>query len=910
MMEKKDQHAAQKAWHAISVADVLREMDVEPEAGLSADDAVQRKEQYGPNTITQEKGTPAWKRFLLQFNQPLIYILLAATLITSLLHEWIDSAVIFAVVFVNAVIGFFQEAKALKALDALSRSMSSSVSVIRDGREQHIQSSELVSGDIVALSSGDKVSADMRLIYSRDVQINESSLTGESVPVQKQTEELDESTGLADRASMAYAATFVTYGRAKAVVVATGDQTEVGRISEMISKADDLETPLTIKIAQFSHMLLYVILALALVTFVIGIIRGQSVVDMFMAAIALCVGAIPEGLPAAVTITLAIGVSRMAQRKAIIRKLPAVETLGSTGIICSDKTGTLTENQMTVQRIFSGERLYTVSGVGYGAEGEITAETDTNEKEDEALKECLLAGLFCNDSRIVEKEGELSVEGDPTEGALLVSARKGEAFFPDGLPDLERKDSIPFESEYQYMATLHPGPEKSGRVYVKGSLERILSRSGDQLNGKGETVKIDRKAIEEQAEEMAHNGLRVLAFARFEIDAEKETIDHDDVPETMTFLGLQAMIDPPREEAIEAVKKCHAAGIAVKMITGDHLLTATAIAEELGLGEGPDVQRGELEALSGADIEKMNDDDLYEAVGRVSVFARVSPEEKLRLVKAIQKRGFVVAMTGDGVNDAPALRQANIGIAMGITGTEVAKEAADMVLTDDNFASIEAAVEEGRCVFDNLRKFIVWTLPTNLGEALAIITAVVLGLALPIAPVQILWINMTTALCLGMTLAMEPKEKDLMKRKPRDPDLPIITRDLLLRIVFVGVLLAIGVFSLFHLEKNNGLSISQAQTAAVAVLVFGELFYLFNCRSLKKNMLAVGLFSNLWLLGGVALMTALQVAFTYVPFMNTFFSSEALPLASWMRVLAIGLVIYIAVEIEKWITNRLVKDKK
>ena len=906
-MGSENTNIPEEQWHSLSAEEAIKKLRVDTNSGLSSEEIDERRKKFGLNQITPKKGVPLWMRFLIQFHQPLIYILLAATVVTLFLHEWIDAIVIFAVVFVNALIGFLQEAKALNALEALSKSMTSSASVIREGKQQHVQSTELVPGDIVIISSGDKVSADMKLIDNKDLQVNESPLTGESVPVEKNTDKMDEKTVLADRSNMLYAGTYVTYGRGKAIVVETGDNTEVGRISELISSADDLQTPLTIKISQFSHYLLYVILGLAGFTFVFGVIRGQSMAEMFMAAIALCVGAIPEGLPAVVTITLAIGVGRMAKRKAIIRKLPAVETLGSTSVICSDKTGTLTENQMTVQEIFCAGKEYKVSGVGYSPEGSIESARDEKEiKEDPALKECLTAGLLCNDTRIVDKEGELKVEGDPTEAALLVSAKKAGNIFSEGLPDLKRRDSIPFESEHQYMATLHEIPDGKAVVYLKGSMEKILKKCGKQLSENGDVAEISKEDIQKQAEVMASKGLRVLAFARLEVDPQKETIGHEDINVPFTFLGLQGMIDPPRKEAIEAVKKCHSAGIQVKMITGDHVLTAKAIAEKLNIkGDiNSKEQPEELEALSGKELEKMSDEELKEVVGRVSVFARVTPEEKLRLVKAIQARGYIAAMTGDGVNDAPALRQANIGIAMGITGTEVAKEAADMVLTDDNFASIEAAVEEGRGVFDNLMKFIVWTLPTNLGEALAIMVAVIGGFILPISPVQILWVNMTTAIFLGMMLALEAKEPDLMLRQPRDPDLPIITKNFIGRIIFVGTLLALGVFGLFYYEKNNGATIDEARTAAVGALVIGEIFYLFSCRSLKKSMFSVGVFSNRWLLIGVFIMLILQMFFTYAPIMNTFFSSAPISPASWIRIFSIGLFIHIVVEAKKRFTNR------
>ena len=887
-------------WHSLSIAETLELLETSAEQGLSEGEAAQRQKIYGRNVLTAKKGTPVWLRFLLQFNQPLVYILLAAALITLTLKEWVDSSVIFAVVLINAVVGFLQESKALNALAALARSMTTQTAVVRDGVEKNVSSTELVPGDIVMVVSGDKVPADMRLLKIRELQVNESALTGESLPVEKKTEPVSEGTGLADRVNMAYTSALVTYGHGRAVVVGTGDHTEVGRISELISSAENLATPLTKKIAHFSHFLLYVILGMAALTFLVGIFRGQSPVEMFMAAVALAVGTIPEGLPAAVTITLAIGVSRMAKRKAIIRKLPAVETLGSAMIICSDKTGTLTENQMTVQEIFAGSLLYEVTGAGYSPQGEIRQNgCPVNALSVPALKECLTAGILCNSARLIEKEGRFEIEGDPTEGALIVSARKAGLEEKAAAVAAKRLDTLPFESEHQYMATLHDAGEGNPRIlYAKGSVEKILDRCENSLN---------KKEVLAHVGKMASKGLRVLAFARKEELPQSVSVGHHDI-QGMIFLGLQGMIDPPRKEAIVAVRSCYSAGMRVKMITGDHVLTATAIAKQLGLKKSATEE--DLIAFSGKQIEIMNDAEFIEAADKASVFARVTPEQKLRLVKALQSLGNVVAMTGDGVNDAPALRQANIGIAMGITGTEVAKEAADMILTDDNFASIEAAVEEGRCVFDNLKKFIVWSLPTNLGEGLSILLAIFLGAALPILPVQILWVNMTTAIFLGMMLAFEPKERDIMTRPPQDPKLPIMTRDVVIRTLYVGLLLVAGVFGLFELALSRGASVEEARSVATTMLVIGELFYLFNCRSLKKSSFAVGFFSNVWILWGVGLMSLIQILFVYVPVMNRLFHSAPIPLDAWLCILGMSLLISLVVGLEKKLSSRRIQKGK
>ncbi|MHB8057746.1 MAG: cation-transporting P-type ATPase [Desulfuromonadaceae bacterium] len=894
---------SEKQWHHQPEAEVIEAFETVLESGLDTIETGQRTEQFGPNAITQKKGKSALTLFMLQFHQPLVYILLAAAAVTSLLQEWIDAGVIFGVVLVNAVIGFVQESKAVKAIEALSQSLTTTATVMRGGERRQIPATELVPGDIVLLQSGDKVPADLRLITTRELQIDESTLTGESVPVQKQSGQQPKDTLLADRLNMAYSSTLVTYGIATGVVVATGNSTEIGRINELISSADILATPLTKKIASFSGLLLYVILGLAAITFVVGMLRGESWLNMFMAVVALAVGAIPEGLPAAVTITLAIGVSKMARRNAIIRKLPAVETLGSTTIICSDKTGTLTQNQMTVQEIFADGDSFQISGIGYAPEGDISRSNEAiAPSEHGALLECLTAGLLCNDAKLLEVDGEWRVEGDPTEAALVVAARKGGLEREQLFITLPRLNAIPFESQYQYMVTEHGSAERRV-IYLKGSVESVLDRCSTALSQTGELMPLELDACHRAAAEIAEKGLRVLAFARMERENSTAELGHDDVATGMTFLGLQGMIDPPRPEAVAAVRVCQGAGIQVKMITGDHVITATAIARQIGL-VGGNGETGELLALNGRDIEALSDEELIDVARQNAVFARVAPEQKLRLVVALQATGNVVAMTGDGVNDAPALRQADIGVAMGITGTEVAKEAADMLLTDDNFSSIEAAVEEGRGVYDNLVKFITWTLPTNLGEGLVILAAVFAGVQLPITPVQILWINMTTAVLLGLMLAFEPKEPGIMSRPPLDPRQPLLTKELIMRICLVGFMLLVGSFGIFEWELRRGSSLEVARTCATNIFVFGEIFYLFNCRSLRHSMFRIGLFSNLWVLGGVGLMLLLQGLFTYLPVMNTAFGSQPIGLRQWGMIIATSLVVYIVIEFEKWLRHR------
>ncbi len=894
-------------WHHLPIDEVAELLESDREQGLDRFAVKHRLEAFGPNAITAQKGQGPLIRFLLQFHQPLIYILIASGLITAFLQEWVDSGVIFGVVLVNAVVGYLQEAKAVNALAALARTMTTEATVLRQGEKRRIQATELVVGDIVFLQSGDKVPADLRLFQVRDLQIAEAPLTGESLPVAKDHGQHGREIALADRRNMAYASTLVTYGQGAGMVTATGDATEVGRISQLISAAEALETPLTRKISEFSNVLLYVILGLSGLTIVVGLLRGQSFVEMFMAAVALAVGAIPEGLPAAVTITLAIGVSRMAKKRAIIRKLPAVETLGSTTVICTDKTGTLTENQMTVQEIVVGGVSYTVGGTGYNPmQGRIEGPEAASASTSSALLECLRAGLFCNDSQLVEEDGVWQVHGDPTEGALLTSARKG-GLGPETVAASPRLDTVPFESEHQYMATLHEvGLGAPRLVYLKGAVEALLARCASQLDALGNVVPLRGAEIHGLVEGMAAKGLRVLAMASKEMGPEASSIHHVDLTEGLVFLGLQGMIDPPRPEAVAAVATCQAAGIRVKMITGDHPVTAAAIARQVGLYSQSAVQiagQGGL-VLTGPELEKLSDSELIARAEDTAVFARVSPEQKLRLVEALQARGQVVAMTGDGVNDAPALKRADIGVAMGITGTEVAKEAADMVLTDDNFSSIEAAVEEGRGVFDNLVKFIAWALPANLGEGLVILTAVFLGVTLPILPVQILWINMTTAGILGLALAFEPKERGIMLRPPRQPNAPILSHSVIFRITLVSFLMLGAAFWLFAWELSAGATLVEARTAAVNAFVMVELFYLFNCRSLEKSVFQLGFFSNLWVLGGVVAMFLLQVAYTHLPVMNRLFQSAPITLAVWGRTVVTGVVVFVIVEIEKKMWNK------
>jgi len=884
-------------WHHLGSEETVQMLNTSKN-GLSEEEAKNRLEKDGPNNLSQKKGDSPFKILLRQFHQPLVYILIVAAIGVGFLEEWVEVGVILGVVIVNAVIGFIQEVKALKAIDALTKNLNASATVRRGGKRMQISALDLVVGDIVLLQSGDKVPADLRITQHRELQVDESALTGESVPVKKKSGILEIDTMIGDRTNMVYSSTLITYGTATGVVVATGDNTEIGKINRMIASADVLSTPLTKKITEFSHLLLWVILILSGLTITAGLLRGFSLEDVLLEGVALAVGAIPEGLPAVVTITLAIGVSRMAKRQAIIRKLPAVETLGSTTVICSDKTGTLTQNEMTVQRIWTGKEHFELTGNGYEPEGDFFTNGNLIEKGIENnLYEILRCGLLCNDSALVEKDGDVKTEGDPTEGALLTSAWKYGLNLEKEKEKLPRLDTIPFESEYQYMATLHD-LSLHNVIYIKGSVEKVVA----MCEGLDEAQK---EEIFKQVDDYALDGLRVLAFAKKKVSNEIQSISHKDLESGLNFLGIQAMIDPPRSEAIDAVYHSRKAGIRVKMITGDHVATATAIARKLILEDKLTREHG----ITGAEMKKLSPEAFNDAAEKKSVFARVNPSQKLELVKALQDQGEIVAMTGDGVNDAPALRQANIGVAMGISGTEVAKETADMILTDDNFASIEAAVEEGRGVFNNLTKFITWTLPTNLSEGMVILIASFAGITLPISPLQILWINMTTAIFLGSTLAFEKSEHDIMENPPRDPKKPILSRELIFRIFWVSAIIVIGVYASYYLAVQRGLSNEYAQTVAVNVIVFAELFYLYSSRSLKHSQFTIGFFSNKILVGGTLIMVALQMLFTYTPLMNRVFNTAPISEVSWIVILAVSSLLYGLVELEKTIRNTIEKRK-
>ena len=887
--------APQQLWHQLAASKIIHQLESNFDSGLTSGEVIKRQTDFGRNELISKKGKPGWLKFLLQFNQPLLIILLCAGAIKAILGEWINAGVIWGVTTTNATISYFQEAQAEDAIASLANSIATEATVIRDGRKTKVASSELVPGDIVILASGDKVPADLRLLKTRDLQIDESALTGESVAVEKNANDagsgLEAETPLAERTNMAYAGGFVTFGQGTGIVIATGSSTETGKISSLIEQRVDLTTPLTRKFNQFSQNWLFFVLGMATLTFAVGL--GQrSFSDAVEAAVALIVGAIPEGLPAVITVTLAIGVARMARRHAIIRKLPAVETLGSATVICSDKTGTLTENQMTVQEIYTGGMTYSLTGQGYNPDGEIFQGDEASSSHiapNAALQECLLSGLLCNDSQLEQKEGKWVVIGDPTEGALITAGLKAGLSVTEVMRSHPRLDSIPFESQFQYMATLHEGVGQR-TIYVKGSAEALLPRCTARLDAQGNAVMLDRQIIEQQINNMARQGLRVLTFAKKIIPSNQSKVNHSDLESGLVFLGLQGMIDPPRPEAIAAVHACQSAGIGVKMITGDHITTASAIARRMGLRKDK-----QIIAYTGAELAQMNSSELANAVQEGVVFARVAPEQKLRLVEALQSRGEIVAMTGDGVNDAPALKQADIGIAMG-SGTEVSKEAADMILTDDNFASIQSAVEEGRSVYKNLIKAICFILPVNGGESMTILISTLLGRELPILSLQILWLNMLNSITMTIPLSFEPKSSKVMKRPPRPANEQFLTIDRIKRILAVSLYNWTLIFGMFEwVRQAEWGSLELARTMAIQALVMGRIIYLLSISQLVPSLIAKFRGSTQKVQGapalalGLVVAVTLQIIFSNSAFINDVFKTAPMTLDQWLICIAASL---------------------
>ncbi|HQA26758.1 MAG TPA: cation-transporting P-type ATPase [Candidatus Competibacteraceae bacterium] len=880
-------------WHTLSVAHTLQKLATTP-GGLSTAEAQRRLQIHGPNRLRPPQRRGPVLRFLLQFHNVLIYVLLLSAGITAVLGHAVDTGVILGVTLINAIVGFVQEGKAESALAAIRNMLSLKATVLRDGQRCEIAAEELVPGDWVLLQSGDKAPADLRLVNCKNLRIQEAVLTGEAEAVEKTIAPAVAEAALGDRTDMVYSGTLVSYGQATGVVVATGEQTEIGRISTLLEQVEEIATPLLRQMAQFGRWLSAAIVLAAAATFALGVYwRGLSEDDMFMAAVALAVAAIPEGLPAIMTIILAIGVQRMARRNAIVRRLPAVETLGAVTVICSDKTGTLTRNEMTVQRVVTAERAFAVSGAGYAPSGGFSVGEQLIQPEAALdLQAIGRAVLLCNDAVLRQQDDQWRMEGDPTEGALLTLAHKAGLDPKVELARCPRLDSIPFESEHRFMATLHRDQDDHAIVYVKGAPERILTMCACE-RGLEDMQPLRPDYWRQQVEELAAAGQRVLAIAFRSLPDAQSTLAVADIEVDLILLGLLGISDPPREEAIRAVRQTQQAGIRVKMITGDHGATARAIAVQLGIGDGRQV-------LTGPELEALDDSALQAVVLDTDVYARASPEHKLRLVAALQARNQVVAMTGDGVNDAPALKRADIGVAMGRNGTEAAKEAAAMVLADDNFASIAHAVEEGRTVYDNLRKALLFTLPTNGAQALVIVAAILLGVTLPITPVQILWVNMVTAVTLALALAFEPAESNVMQRPPRDPGQPLLSGILLWRIGAVSVLLVIAPLALFQWEVMQHRPVAEARTLAVNALVVSEIFYLFNSRYIYGSVLTrAGLLGSRPVLISIGLMLLLQLAFTYLPALQYLMGTASISLADWGIVTLAGLAVLLLVELEK-----------
>ncbi|MCC5808554.1 MAG: cation-transporting P-type ATPase [Opitutales bacterium] len=899
--EKRPKQTDAAAWHALTAEKCFERLEAHKE-GLGEDAVRKRLEAHGPNKLPEGRKEPAWKRFLLQFHNILIYVLIVAAGVTALLGHWIDTAVIAAVVIINALIGFIQEGKAERALESIRNLLSLEATVLRGGKKERIAAEELVPGDVVHLESGAKVPADLRLFEVRSLRVEEAALTGESVPVEKSADPSEENAPLGDRKCMGFSGTLVAYGQAKGVVVATGAKTELGKINELTASAKTMTTPLLRQIAQFGHVLTAVIIGAAVLTYLFGtFVRSYPWDEIFLAVVGLAVAAIPEGLPAILTITLAIGVQRMAKRKAIIRRLPAVETLGSVSVICSDKTGTLTVGDMTATHVVTTGGTYAVSGTGYDPEGEISrvdnGGDEVDARDEPLLREVAVGGMLCNDSSLRRKDGRWIVEGDPTEGALLALGRKAGLDADDLASEWPRRSSLPFESQHKYMACLNESPDGDVIVFLKGAPEVVLERCGKQRGTDGDED-LDTDKWREAMDRLANEGERLLAVAVKDVSRDTRNIEHEEVGEDFVFLGLFGLMDPPRDEAVDAVRTCHEAGIEVKMITGDHAATAAAIGRKLGLAD-------EGKVVSGTELEEMSDEQLRKAAVETDVFARTSPEHKLRLVKALQAEGRIVAMTGDGVNDAPALKSADVGVAMGIKGTEAAKESAEMVLADDNFSSIEHAVEEGRQVYDNIRKSILFILPTNGGQAGVIIASVLGGLTLPLTPVQILWVNMITAVTLALSLIFEPAEENLMKRPPRDADEAIMPAFFLWRIAFVSILIMCGSLGLFLWKQGLGHDLEQARTAAVNALIAGQIFYLLNSRFMYASSLRFDiLFGNPKVAYAIVFIFGAQLLFTYLPLMNLWFGTAPISLIASAPILAVGVTVFFAVELEKAVMRK------
>ncbi|ACQ69110.1 MULTISPECIES: cation-transporting P-type ATPase [Exiguobacterium] len=879
-----------RPWHALEVDEVRTHVETDLESGLTTESVTSRQDEFGKNVLPEKEKTPEIIKFLRQFNDVLVYVLLAAAVVTGFLGEYIDTIVIVLVVTIIGVVGYLQENKAEEALEGIKKLLETKATIVRNGKQSEIDSSDLVVGDVLVLAAGDKVPADARVVQAEKFKVEESALTGEATTVEKKSDVVKEEAVLADRKNMVYSGTSVATGSAKAIVTAIGEGTELGQINASISEVQTVKTPLIRQTTKFGQTVSIAILIISVVIYAFGyFLRDYEPVELMLTTIGLAVAAIPEGLPAVISIILALGVRNMAEQKAIVRSLPSVETLGAVSVICTDKTGTLTKNEMTVKQIVTAKHDIEVSGSGYAPNGDLELNGQPFDlDDDESMIDLLTVGKTCNDSQLNEEDGDWVINGDPTEACLLTVAEKAER----PIERLKVISKIPFDSEYKYMATLvdYKGERM---IFVKGAPDRLFDMASS------EDFKQDY--WDEKRKEIADRGQRVLGAGLKRVDSSKASIDHEDVEDGLTFLGLFGIVDPPRQEAIDAVAACRDAGIRIKMITGDHKDTAVAIAKELGM---------EVEgALEGRELTDMTDEEIKEASVHNDVFARTSPNDKLRLVKGLQENGLITSMTGDGVNDAPALKRADIGVAMGIKGTEVAKEASQMVLVDDNFKTIYNAVREGRRVYDNLKKTILFLLPTNGGQALLVAMSILLGAAAPLSPVQILWVNMVVAITLSLAIAFEPLEESTMKRPPRPANVPLLSRYYIFRVTFVSIIIGGGSLWINYMLGDFDYSTEKLQTITLNAIVMAQLFHLYNCRTELAPAFNRHFFDNKIAFLVSALLIALQLFITYVPFMHTLFGTAPLTWEDWIYPVAFGAVVFIIVEIEKAISRRVIGNR-
>ncbi|WP_214783246.1 cation-transporting P-type ATPase [Exiguobacterium sp. S3] len=879
-----------RPWHALEVDEVRTHVETDLESGLTTESVTSRQDEFGKNVLPEKEKTPEIIKFLRQFNDVLVYVLLAAAVVTGFLGEYIDTIVIVLVVTIIGVVGYLQENKAEEALEGIKKLLETKATIVRNGKQSEIDSSDLVVGDVLVLAAGDKVPADARVVQAEKFKVEESALTGEATTVEKKSDVVKEDAVLADRKNMVYSGTSVATGSAKAIVTAIGEGTELGQINASISEVQTVKTPLIRQTTKFGQTVSIAILIISVVIYAFGyFLRDYEPVELMLTTIGLAVAAIPEGLPAVISIILALGVRNMAEQKAIVRSLPSVETLGAVSVICTDKTGTLTKNEMTVKQIVTANHDIEVSGSGYAPNGDLELNGQPFDlDDDESMIDLLTVGKTCNDSQLNEEDGDWVINGDPTEACLLTVAEKAER----PIERLKVISKIPFDSEYKYMATLvdYKGERM---IFVKGAPDRLFDMASSE--------DFKQNYWDEKRKEIADRGQRVLGAGLKRVDSSKASIDHEDVEDGLTFLGLFGIVDPPRQEAIDAVAACRDAGIRIKMITGDHKDTAVAIAKELGM---------EVEgALEGRELTDMTDEEIKEASVHNDVFARTSPNDKLRLVKGLQENGLITSMTGDGVNDAPALKRADIGVAMGIKGTEVAKEASQMVLVDDNFKTIYNAVREGRRVYDNLKKTILFLLPTNGGQALLVAMSILLGAAAPLSPVQILWVNMVVAITLSLAIAFEPLEESTMKRPPRPANVPLLSRYYIFRVTFVSIIIGGGSLWINYMLGDFDYSTEKLQTITLNAIVMAQLFHLYNCRTELAPAFNRHFFDNKIAFLVSALLIALQLFITYVPFMHTLFGTAPLTWEDWIYPVAFGAVVFIIVEIEKAISRRVIGNR-